>query len=86
MALNFLKNILIFNMYKLVVTIVLLSFLYPCAVCYGAPDHPVTQGMNNAVMFLLFTIVFVLSCIAASILILIKRTKTIEIKRSLDDR
>ena len=86
MALNFLKNILIFNMYKLVVTIVLLSFSYPCAVCYGAPDHPVTQGMNNAVIFLLFTIVFVLSCIAASILILIKRTKTIEIKRSLDDR
>ena len=73
-------------MYKLVVTIVLLSFSYPCAVCYGAPDHPVTHGMNNAVIFLLFTIVFVLSCIAASILILIKRTKTIEIKRSLDDR
>ena len=73
-------------MYKLVVTIVFLSFSYPCAVCYGAPDHPVTHGMNNAVIFLLFTIVFVLSCIAASILILIKRTKTIEIKRSLDDR
>ena len=64
----------------------LFSFLYPCAVCYGAPDHPVTQGMNNAVIFLLFTIIFVLSCIAASILILIKRTKAIEIKRSINDR
>ena len=56
MALNFLKNILIFNMYKLVVTIVLLSFLYPCAVCYGDPNHPVIQGMNNAIIFLLLTI------------------------------
>tara|TARA_B100000959_G_C14569662_1_gene455282 strand:+ start:145 stop:306 length:162 start_codon:yes stop_codon:yes gene_type:complete len=51
-------------------------------VCYGAPDHPVTEGMNNAVIFLLSTITFVLSCIGASMFILIKRTKAIEIKRS----
>ena len=86
MDLNFIKNLLIFNMFRLIITLILFSFLYPCAVCYGAPDHPVTHGMNNAVIFLLFTIVFVLSCIAASILILIKRTKTIEIKRSINDR
>ena len=58
------------------------NFLSACAVCYGAPDHPVTEGMNNAVIFLLSTITFVLSCIGASMFILIKRTKTIEIKRS----
>ena len=86
MELNFLKNILIYNMYKLIIAIVLLSFSYPCAVCYGAPEHPVTHGMNNAVIFLLFTIVFVLSCIAASIIILMKRNKAIEIKRSINDR
>ena len=62
--------------------IILISSLYPCAVCYGAPDHPVTQGMNNAIIFLLSTIIFVLSCIGVSIFILIKRTKTVEIKRS----
>tara|TARA_Y100001970_G_scaffold41940_1_gene52103 strand:- start:7229 stop:7405 length:177 start_codon:yes stop_codon:yes gene_type:complete len=56
--------------------------VYPCAVCYGAPDHPVTQGMNNAVLFLLFIIVFVLSCVAGSIIILMKRAKLAEIKRS----
>ena len=65
-----------------ILLLILISALHPCAVCYGAPDHPVTQGMNNAVLFLLFIIAFVLSCIGASMFILIKRTKAIEIKRS----
>ena len=69
-------------MSKFFLIIILISTLYPCAVCYGAPDHPVTEGMNNAVIFLLFIIAFVLSCIGASMFILIKRTKAIEIKRS----
>jgi len=59
----------------------IISFLYPCAVCYGAPDHPVTQGMNNGIMFLLFIVVFVLSSIVGSILVLMKRAKAIEIKK-----
>ena len=58
------------------------NFLSACAVCYGAPDHPVTQGMNNAIIFLLSTITFVLSCIGVSIFMLMKRIKTAEIKRS----
>ena len=69
-------------MYRLFLIIIFISSIYPCAVCYGAPDHPVTQGMNNAILFLLFIVAFVLSCIAGSILILMKRTKAIEIKRS----
>ena len=69
-------------MNRLILLLMLISNIYPCAVCYGAPDHPVTQGMNNAILFLLFIVAFVLSCIAGSILILMKRTKTIEIKRS----
>ena len=72
-------------MYRIILIITLISTLYPCAVCYGAPDHPVTQGMNNAVIFLLFTIVFVLSCIGVSIFVLIKRTKAIELRRSIND-
>ena len=67
---------------KLFILFLFVGGLYPCAVCYGAPDHPVTQGMNNAVIFLLFIISFVLTCIASSIYILIKRTKAVEIKRS----
>ena len=66
----------------LILLIVLISSLYPCAVCYGAPDHPVTQGMNNGILFLLFIVVFVLSSIAGSIIVLMKRAKSVEIKRS----
>ena len=71
-----------FKMNILFIISLLITTVYPCAVCYGAPDHPVTQGMNNAVLFLLFIIAFVLSCVAGSIFILIKRAKVIEIKRS----
>jgi len=66
----------------LILLIILISSLYPCAVCYGAPDHPVTQGMNNGILFLLFIVVFVLSSIAGSIIVLMKRAKSLEIKRS----
>ena len=69
-------------MYRLFLIVIFISSIYPCAVCYGAPDHPVTQGMNNAIIFLLSTITFVLSCIGVSIFILIKKTKAFEIKRS----
>ena len=41
-------------MNHLILLLMLISNLYPCAVCYGAPNHPVTQGMNNAILFLLF--------------------------------
>ena len=73
-------------MYILIFITTLLSTLYSCAVCYGAPDHPITQGMNNAIIFLMFTIIFVLSCIIASILVLVKRAKTVEIQRSINDK
>ena len=68
-------------MKHLILLITIISFLYPCAVCYGAPDHPVTQGMNNGIMFLLFIVVFVLSSIVGSILVLMKRAKAVELKK-----
>ncbi len=77
-----LKIIRMFKMNRLIIISLLITTVYPCAVCYGAPDHPVTQGMNNAIMFLLFVVAFVLSCIGASMYVLIKRTKALEIKRS----
>ena len=67
---------------KYIILLLLISNLFPCAVCYGAPDHPVTQGMNNGIMFLLFVVVFVLSSIVGSILVLMKRAKAVEIERS----
>tara|TARA_B110000438_G_C15655976_1_gene581671 strand:- start:373 stop:594 length:222 start_codon:yes stop_codon:yes gene_type:complete len=56
------------------------NFLSACAVCYGAPDHPITQSLNKAILFLLGTITFVLSCIIYSIYTLIKRSKNVETK------
>tara|TARA_Y100000590_G_C15586114_1_gene964182 strand:+ start:29 stop:250 length:222 start_codon:yes stop_codon:yes gene_type:complete len=73
-------------MNKILLITILFSFLFPCAVCYGEPNHPVIQGMNNAIIFLLFTITFILSCIIASILVLVKRAKAVELQRSLNDR
>ena len=62
------------------ITIFVFNILNACAVCYGAPDHPVTQGLNKAILFLLGTIIFILSCIIYGIISLIKRNKKIQTK------
>ena len=55
-----------------------LNILQACAVCYGAPDHPVTQGLNKAILFMLGTVAFVLSCILYSIFSMIRRNRNIK--------
>ena len=75
MVTSLLKNIKIFNMRYFYSLTILLSSIYPCAVCYGAPNHPVTEGINNAIIFLLFITSFVLLCIGTSIFMLIKKQK-----------
>ena len=65
---------------------ILMNIVLPCAVCYGDPNHPVTEGMNSAIIFLLFVTLFVLLCIGTSIVILMQKTKKIELKRRVDDR
>ena len=68
-------------MKKILYTILFfINTLSACAVCYGAPDHPVTQGLNKAILFLLGTIIFILSCIIYGIISLIKRNKKIQTK------
>ena len=86
MVISLLKNIKIFNMRYFYLLIILINSIYPCAVCYGAPNHPVTEGINNAIIFLLFITLFILLCIGSSIFMLIKKTKKVELTRSLDDR
>jgi len=86
MEISLLKNIKIFNMRYFYLLIILINSIYPCAVCYGAPNHPVTEGINNAIIFLLFITLFILLCIGSSIFMLIKKTKKVELTRSLDDR
>ena len=73
-------------MRNLSILCIFFNIVVPCAVCYGDPNHPVTEGMNSAIIFLLFVTLFVLLCIGTSITMLIQRTKKIELKRRLDDR
>ena len=51
------------------------SILFPCAVCYGNPEAPMSHGMNMGVLTLLGFISFVLLIIAYSIITLSIRTK-----------
>ena len=49
--------------------------LFPCAVCYGNPEAPMSHGMNMGVITLLGFIIFILLTIAASIITISMRTK-----------
>ena len=61
---------------KLISIIILFpSILFPCAVCYGNPDSPMTHGMNMGVLTLMGFIGFILFIIAFSILTISIRTK-----------
>ena len=51
------------------------GYIFPCAVCYGNPESPMTHGMNMGVLTLLGFISFVLLIIAYSIITLSIRTK-----------
>ena len=63
---------------KLISIIILFSrILFPCAVCYGNPDSPMTHGMNMGVLTLMGFIGFVLFIVAYSIISISIRTKNI---------
>ena len=55
-----------------------LNFVRPCAVCYGAPDDPITQSLNTAILFMLGTVGFILLCIVYGIFNLVKRSNEIK--------
>ncbi len=65
-------------MYLLILFIVNFSFLNACAVCYGSPEDPITKSLNSAILFLLCTIFFVLSCIIYGIISLRKKSNKIK--------
>ena len=56
---------------------VFINMILPCAVCYGATDDPMATGMNNAVLFLLGVISFILLSIIGSIIHFYKRSKSL---------
>jgi len=53
------------------------GILFPCAVCYGNPEAPMTHGMNMGVLTLMGFIGFVLCIIAFSIVTISIRTKKV---------
>ena len=58
------------------------GYVFPCAVCYGNPESPMTHGMNMGVLTLLGFISFVLLIIAYSIITLSIRKKTMLLKNN----
>ena len=65
------------NRIQYILFIILFNILVPCAVCYGATDDPMANGMNNAVLFLLGVISFILLSIIGSIIHFYKRSKSL---------
>ena len=55
------------NRTQCILFIIFFNILIPCAVCYGATDDPMANGMNNAVLFLLGVISFILLSIVNGI-------------------
>ena len=61
---------------KFISIIILFSdVLFPCAVCYGNPDSPMSHGMNMGVLTLLGFIGFILCTVLFSIFYISNRTK-----------
>tara|TARA_B100000700_G_scaffold250940_1_gene281783 strand:+ start:996 stop:1205 length:210 start_codon:yes stop_codon:yes gene_type:complete len=58
-----------------IILISFINFIFPCAVCYGDPNSPMSHGMNMGILTLLFVIVFILLLIAAFIVSLYFKSK-----------
>ena len=65
------------NKLFLIILTIIPNLLFPCAVCYGDPESPMSHGMNMGVLTLLGFIFFVLAIIIYSIVSISIRTKNI---------
>ena len=61
------------------------NVLFPCAVCYGNPDSPMSHGMNMGVLTLLAFIGFILFMVLFSIFSISIRTKKMLIHKDKYD-
>ena len=57
------------------IIIILSDVLFPCAVCYGNPNSPMSHGMNMGVLTLMGFIGFILCVVLFSIFSISNRTK-----------
>jgi len=62
-----------------IISIIILfsSILFPCAVCYGNPESPMSHGMSMGVLTLMGFIGFILFVILFSIFSISNRTKNL---------
>ena len=58
-----------------IILMTIVNFIFPCAVCYGDPNSPMSHGMNMGILTLLFVVVFILLVIAAFIISLYIKSK-----------
>ena len=58
---------------RILVILLFVNILIPCAVCYGDPNDPITIGLTKSIGFLLLVIGFVLFCLMYWFISLIKR-------------
>ena len=59
-------------------TLFIPSSISACSVCFGDPESPMVQGMNDAILFLLCVTAFVLSSVGYMIYNIRKRTISIK--------
>ena len=57
--------------------IILFNFISACAVCYGPIDDPITAGVNNAIVFLICIVCFILMSIIGTSIHFYNRSKKI---------
>ena len=60
---------------RLLIIILFINTAFPCAVCYGDVDSPMSHGMNMGILTLLIVISFVLSIIALFIFSIYLKSK-----------
>ena len=61
------------------------GYVFPCAVCYGNPESPMSHGMNMGVLTLLGFIGFILFMVLFSIFSISIRTKKLLIQKDKYD-
>ena len=66
-----------------ILSLLFLNIIFPCAVCYGNPEEPMSQGMNMGILTLLSFIIFVLVIIATSMILLSLRIKKLSDSKEL---
>ena len=58
---------------KFITVVIFISAIFPCAVCYGDPNDPITIALTKSIGFLLAVIGFILFCLMYWFVSLIRR-------------